>query len=55
MTDEKIPDEYCGPAMMALRSERQKRFAFYMGSGEQSRADCARLAGYPDHNDRAKR
>jgi hypothetical protein len=41
-----IPDEFCGPAMLALGTERLRKFAFYMGGGLMSGAEAAREAGY---------
>ena len=50
-----IPDEFCGPAMLALGTERLRKFAFYMGGGLMSGAEAAREAGYSDSNDGCKR
>jgi hypothetical protein len=37
-----------GPKMQALRSDKQRRFAWVMATGVQSAAAAARLAGYVD-------
>jgi hypothetical protein len=50
-----IPEEYCGPALLSLSSKRQRVFAYLMGSGEQNRTECVRLAGYPGTPDNWKR
>lgn len=40
-----IPDDVCGPAMMALDT-RRRTFAYLMGMGERSATKAAREAGY---------
>ena len=42
-----VPDEFCGPAMLAL-SARRRAFAYLMGCGESNAAKAAREAGYSD-------
>jgi phage terminase small subunit len=51
-----IPEDYTnGPAMSVLRSDKQRRFCFLMGSGLTTAAEAAREAGYSDNGEAAKR
>lgn len=49
-----IPEEFIGPAMRALRDDRQRRFAWIMACGETNAASAARDAGYSDASSAAK-
>jgi hypothetical protein len=41
-----IPQEFMGPAMTALKSEKQQRLAFIRGCGETNMREAMRGAGY---------
>lgn len=43
-----IPEEFIGPKMQALATDKRRRFAWIMGCGERSAADAARRAGFSD-------
>ena len=47
MTD-RLTDEMMGPAMKVLRGEKQRVFAFIMGTGAMNATAAAREAGFSD-------
>lgn len=51
---DEIPAEILGPKMLALRDDRQRRFAWLMACGEPYAARAARKAGYSDVKEGAK-
>lgn len=44
-----IPEEYIGPKMAALRDDRMRRFAWFIGTGSLNASRAARDAGYSPH------
>jgi hypothetical protein len=45
---EVVPEEYIGPCMAALSTDKMRKFAFLLGCGEISAAEAARVAGYSE-------